>query len=37
MELLWVPGLAMGVSLVAAALPALGAYRVSVLALLQGS
>jgi putative ABC transport system permease protein len=31
----WVPGLALGVSLVAALLPALGAYRVSVLELLQ--
>ncbi len=37
MELLWVPGLAMGVSLIAALLPALGAYRVSVLELLQGN
>ncbi len=34
-ELLWVPALACGVSLGAAALPAAGAYRVSVLELLQ--
>jgi putative ABC transport system permease protein len=34
-ELLWVPCLALGVSLVSAILPALGAYRVSVLELLQ--
>jgi putative ABC transport system permease protein len=34
-ELLWVPALACGVSLAAAALPAAGAYRVSVLELLQ--
>jgi putative ABC transport system permease protein len=33
--LAWVPGLALGVSLLAAALPALAAYRVSVLELLQ--
>lgn len=35
LALWWVPGLALGVSLVAALLPALGAYRVSVLELLQ--
>ncbi len=35
-ELWLVPALALGVSLLAAALPALGAYRVSVLELLQG-
>ena len=35
MELLWVPALACGISLAAAILPALGAYRVSVLELLQ--
>lgn len=35
MELLWVPALACGVSLAAAILPAVGAYRVSVLELLQ--
>ncbi|NVO08125.1 MAG: ABC transporter permease [Rhodoferax sp.] len=35
LELLWVPALACGVSLAAALLPALGAYRVSVLELLQ--
>ena len=35
LDLWWVPGLALGVSLVAALLPALGAYRVSVLELLQ--
>ena len=35
LELLVVPGLALGVSLVAAILPTLGAYRVSVLELLQ--
>jgi putative ABC transport system permease protein len=35
-ELWLVPALALGVSLVAAILPALGAYRVSVLELLQG-
>ncbi len=34
-ELLWVPALACGISLAAAILPALGAYRVSVLELLQ--
>ena len=34
-ELLWVPGLALGVSLGAALLPALGAYRSDVLQLLQ--
>ena len=34
-ELLWVPALACGVSLAAAILPAAGAYRVSVLELLQ--
>ncbi len=34
-ELLWVPALACAVSLAAAILPALGAYRVSVLELLQ--
>ncbi len=34
-ELLWVPALACGVSLAAAILPATGAYRVSVLELLQ--
>ncbi len=34
-ELLWVPALACGISLAAAALPAAGAYRVSVLELLQ--
>lgn len=34
-ELLWVPALAFGVALAAAVLPALGAYRVSVLELLQ--
>jgi putative ABC transport system permease protein len=34
-ELLWVPALACGVSLAAATLPAAGAYRVSVLELLQ--
>jgi putative ABC transport system permease protein len=34
-ELLWVPALACGISLAAAVLPALGAYRVSVLELLQ--
>ncbi|WP_296492041.1 ABC transporter permease, partial [Rhodoferax sp.] len=36
-ELWVVPVVALGVSLVAAALPALGAYRVSVLELLQGN
>ncbi len=37
-RVLWlVPALALGVSLLAALLPALGAYRVSVLELLQGS
>lgn len=35
LELTWVPALALGVSLLAAALPALAAYRVSVLELLQ--
>jgi putative ABC transport system permease protein len=35
MELWWVPCLALGVSLVSALLPAVGAYRVSVLELLQ--
>jgi putative ABC transport system permease protein len=35
LELLWVPALACGVSMAAAILPALGAYRVSVLELLQ--
>ncbi|MDD5335644.1 MAG: ABC transporter permease [Rhodoferax sp.] len=35
LELLWVPALALGVALAAAALPAWGAYRVSVLELLQ--
>ena len=35
-ELWGVPVVALGVSLVAAILPALGAYRVSVLELLQG-
>ena len=35
LELLWVPGLACGISLAAAILPAAGAYRVSVLELLQ--
>lgn len=35
LELLWVPALACGISLAAALLPALGAYRVSVLELLQ--
>jgi len=35
-ELAVVPALALGVSLGAALLPALGAYRVSVLELLQG-
>jgi putative ABC transport system permease protein len=35
-ELWVVPVVALGVSLVAAILPALGAYRVSVLELLQG-
>jgi putative ABC transport system permease protein len=34
-ELLWVPALACVVSLAAAILPAVGAYRVSVLELLQ--
>jgi putative ABC transport system permease protein len=34
-ELLWVPALACAISLGAAALPAIGAYRVSVLELLQ--
>lgn len=34
-ELLWVPAMACGVSLAAAAIPAAGAYRVSVLELLQ--
>ena len=34
-ELLWVPALACGISLAAAILPAFGAYRVSVLELLQ--
>jgi putative ABC transport system permease protein len=34
-ELLWVPALACGISLAAAFLPAVGAYRVSVLELLQ--
>ena len=34
-ELLWVPALALGVSLLAALLPALGAYRSDVLELLQ--
>jgi putative ABC transport system permease protein len=34
-ELLWVPSLACGVSLAAAILPAVGAYRISVLELLQ--
>ena len=34
-ELLWVPALALGVSLLAALLPALGAYRSNVLELLQ--
>jgi putative ABC transport system permease protein len=34
-ELLWVPAIACGVSLAAAILPAVGAYRVSVLELLQ--
>jgi len=34
-ELLWVPTLACGISLAAAILPTLGAYRVSVLELLQ--
>ena len=35
MELLWVPALACGIALAAAILPAAGAYRVSVLELLQ--
>ena len=35
LELLWVPALACGISLAAAILPAVGAYRVSVLELLQ--
>ena len=35
LELLWVPALACGISLAAAILPAAGAYRVSVLELLQ--
>ena len=35
LDLLWVPALACGISLAAALLPALGAYRVSVLELLQ--
>ncbi len=35
LELLWVPTLACGISLAAAILPAAGAYRVSVLELLQ--
>jgi len=35
MELLWVPAMACGISLAAAAIPAAGAYRVSVLELLQ--
>jgi putative ABC transport system permease protein len=34
-DLLWVPALACAVSLAAAILPAVGAYRVSVLELLQ--
>jgi len=34
-ELLWVPAMACGISLAAAAIPAAGAYRVSVLELLQ--
>lgn len=34
-ELLWVPVIALGVSLLSALLPALGAYRVNVLRLLQ--
>jgi putative ABC transport system permease protein len=34
-ELLWIPTLACGISLAAAILPAIGAYRVSVLELLQ--
>ena len=34
-ELLWVPALALGVSLGAALLPAFGAYRSDVLQLLQ--
>jgi putative ABC transport system permease protein len=35
LELLWVPAMACGISLAAAAIPAAGAYRVSVLELLQ--
>jgi len=35
LELLWVPALACAISLAAAILPAFGAYRVSVLELLQ--
>jgi putative ABC transport system permease protein len=35
-ELLWVPALACVVSLAAAVAPTVGAYRVSVLELLQG-
>jgi putative ABC transport system permease protein len=35
MELLWIPALACAISLAAAILPAVGAYRVSVLELLQ--
>ncbi len=35
LELLWIPALACAISLAAAILPALGAYRVSVLELLQ--
>ena len=35
-ELLWVPALACAVSLAAAVVPTVGAYRVSVLELLQG-
>ncbi len=35
LELLWVPAVALGVSVTAALLPALGAYRVSVFDLLQ--
>jgi len=34
-ELVWVPALALGVSLAAAVLPAMGVYRVDVLHLLQ--
>lgn len=34
-ELLWVPAIACAISLAAAFLPAIGAYRVSVLELIQ--